>query len=107
MQYKRDAEQGCYVAGAEHLSDKVRIRQVFMPDVLPATLVALFVAYSNCCILAPSAVGCRTTCRPKSTGRRRNIALFMCVGASSASSACGWRAGWLTGSVEGSASSRC
>jgi hypothetical protein len=40
-----------HVAGAEHLSDKARIRQVFMPDVLPATLVALFVACSSCCIL--------------------------------------------------------
>jgi MFS family permease len=29
---------------------KVGIRQVFMPDVLPATLVALFVACSSCCI---------------------------------------------------------
>ena len=28
----------------------VGIRQVFMPDVLPATLVALFVACSSCCI---------------------------------------------------------
>ena len=51
MHHKRDAEQGCHVAGAEHLSDKASIRQVFMPDVLPATLVALFVACSSCCIL--------------------------------------------------------
>jgi hypothetical protein len=51
MHHKRDAEQGCHVAGAEHLSDKAGIRQVFMPDVLPATLVALFVACSSCCIL--------------------------------------------------------
>jgi sugar phosphate permease len=29
---------------------RVGIRQVFMPDVLPATLVALFVACSSCCI---------------------------------------------------------
>lgn len=29
---------------------RVSIRQVFMPDVLPATLVALFVACSSCCI---------------------------------------------------------
>src|SRR5262249_48645386 len=29
---------------------KVGIRQVFMPDVLPATLVATFVACSSCCI---------------------------------------------------------
>ena len=29
---------------------KVGIRQVFMPDMLPATLVALFVACSSCCI---------------------------------------------------------
>ena len=26
-----------------------KVRQVFMPDVLPATLVALFVACSSCC----------------------------------------------------------
>ena len=29
---------------------RLGIRQVFMPDVLPATLVALFVACSSCCI---------------------------------------------------------
>jgi MFS family permease len=29
---------------------RVGIRQVFMPDVLPSTLVALFVACSSCCI---------------------------------------------------------
>src|SRR4051812_12745246 len=29
---------------------RVGIRQVFMPDVLPATIVALFVACSSCCI---------------------------------------------------------
>src|ERR1700730_12263572 len=31
-------------------ADKVGIRQVFMPDVLPATLVATFVACCSCCI---------------------------------------------------------
>ena len=31
-------------------AEKVGIRQVFMPDVLPATLVAIFVACSSCCI---------------------------------------------------------
>ena len=31
-------------------ADKVGIRQVFMPDVLPATLVAIFVACCSCCI---------------------------------------------------------
>jgi MFS family permease len=31
-------------------AEKVGIRQVFMPDVLPATLVATFVACSSCCI---------------------------------------------------------
>ena len=31
-------------------ADSVGIRQVFMPDVLPATLVATFVACCSCCI---------------------------------------------------------
>ncbi|MBV8451949.1 MAG: MFS transporter [Deltaproteobacteria bacterium] len=31
-------------------AERVGVRQVFMPDVLPATLVALFVACSSCCI---------------------------------------------------------
>ena len=30
--------------------DKVGIRQVFMPDVLPATLVATFASCCSCCI---------------------------------------------------------
>ena len=31
-------------------ADKIGIRQVFMPDVLPATLVATFIACCSCCI---------------------------------------------------------
>jgi hypothetical protein len=31
-------------------ADKVGIRQVFMPDLLPATLVATFVTCCSCCI---------------------------------------------------------
>jgi len=33
-----------------HQSQQVGIRQVFMPDVLPATLVATFIACCSCCI---------------------------------------------------------
>jgi MFS family permease len=71
----------------------VGIRQVFMPDVLPATLVALFVACSSCCIFGTVGAWMPYYCRPKSTGRRKSTALSTCGGASSASSACGWRAG--------------
>jgi MFS family permease len=38
-------DQGWYAKAG-----RVSIKQVFMPDVLPATLVALFVACSSCCI---------------------------------------------------------
>src|SRR6266571_4587966 len=58
--------------------------------------------------LAPWAAGCPITCRPRSTGRQRNIALSTCVGASSASLACGWladrigrRVGFIAMLIEG------
>ncbi len=93
------------------LAINIALFSLLMPVVALAPTFAVFVAGRSVVNFALngewSLVGCRTTCRPKSTGRRRNIALFMCVGASSASSACGWRAGWPTGSAEGSASSRC
>jgi MFS family permease len=41
-----DAEDRAWFANA----GSVGIRQVFLPDVLPATMVALFVACSSCCI---------------------------------------------------------
>jgi sugar phosphate permease len=41
-----DTEDRAWLAKA----GSVGIRQVFLPDVLPATLVALFVACSSCCI---------------------------------------------------------
>jgi MFS family permease len=41
-----DAEDRAWFAKA----GSVGVRQVFLPDVLPATLVALFVACSSCCI---------------------------------------------------------
>ena len=40
-----DDDQGWYAKAG-----RVSIKQMFMPDVLPATLVALFVACSSCCI---------------------------------------------------------
>src|SRR5580693_3610223 len=73
-------------------ADKIGIRQVFMSDTLPATLVALFVA---CC----------STCRPRKAGRRRNTAPSTSAGASWDSLACGSRAGWPIGSAGGSPSS--
>jgi MFS transporter, SHS family, lactate transporter len=80
---------------------RVGIRQVFMPDVLPATLVAAPAS------LARSAAGCPITCRPRSIGQRRSTACFTCAGASSAFS--GWwrRVGSPTRSDGASASSRC
>ncbi|HEY2538912.1 MAG TPA: MFS transporter [Stellaceae bacterium] len=86
---------------------RVSIRQMFMPDVLPAALVALFVTCSSCCILGTVGSWMPYFCRLRSTGRRRSIALSMCAWASFASSAYGWRAGWPTGSAGALASPRC
>ena len=88
MQHKRDAEQGCHVAGAEHLSDKARIRQVFMPDVLPATLVALFVACSSCWM--PYYLSTE-----KHWSTQEYSAFYMCWGIVGFFGL--WLAGWLAG----------
>ena len=87
-------------------ADKVGVRQVFMPDVLPATLVATFVTCCSCCIYG-TVGGCRSTSRPKSTGRRRSTAPSTCFGASSAFSGCARPAGSPTRSAGALALLRC
>src|SRR5206468_1209909 len=51
---RRDLASGGAVSAEDRTwytkADKVGIRQVFMPDVLPATLIATFVACCSCCI---------------------------------------------------------
>ena len=51
------------------------IKQMFMPDVLPATLVALFVACSSCCIFGTVGSWMPYYLWLRSTGQRRSIAL--------------------------------
>jgi hypothetical protein len=86
---------------------RVGISQVFMPDVIPGTLVALFVACSSCCIFGTVGAWMPYYLSNEKHWSTREYSAFMCGGASSASSACGWPAGWPIGSAAASPLSQC
>jgi MFS family permease len=69
---------------------RVGITQVFMPDVPPATLVALFVACSSCCIFGT--VGRRTRPPPPFSRLRRSPRAT-----SQTPGNPNWGSGWRTG----------
>jgi MFS family permease len=86
---------------------RVGISQVFMPDVIPGTLVALFVACSSCCIFGTVGAWMPYYLSTEKHWSTREYSAFMCGGASSASSACSWPAGWPIGSAAASPLSQC
>ena len=88
-------------------ADKVGIRQVFMPDVLPATLVATFITCCSCCIYGTVGAWMPLYLSTEKHWSTAQYSTFYIFWASSAFSGYARPAGSPTRSAGASALSRC